>query len=596
MQPKGIMVTIRTGGEELLCIYEKAAGHPFFSEELAYALRDAGVIRVTEGACQVVPDAGDFRTVPFPETLEGVITSRFDRLPPVHQLLLKVASVIGPVVPVALLQAISPIALEAAHMADILAALDQVGFLLPEYDTHEGVYRLKHTLTHEVVYNLLPLAQRRPLHRDVAVWYERAHTNDLALFSPLLAHHYTEAGLPEQAIPYWQQAGHHASERSAHLEAISHLTKGIELLKTLPETPMHIQQALHLHIALGTALQMAKGLAAPEVEHAYDQARALCQQVGETSQQVQVLLGVWRYYLARAQLHTARELGDTLLRLAHQTRDPAHAVVAHYALGVTQLNCGVLPAARRHLEEGIVHYASDQSRPPVFRMGQELGVGCHVYAAVTRWLLGYPAQALARLHEALALAHELAHPYSLGLVWCYAAIIAQWRRDVSAVYEQAEAVVALSLEQGFPQWVALGMSLRGWALAMQGQGDEGIAQVRQGIAVYRATGAALGGALLLHLTGRGCCPPGPPARWSPGAGRGPHAGGAACGTLRRSGSLPPVGHLPPEAAGDVPGGSGSLVAAGPRCRSATEGENARAAGGNEPEPPVAAAAQAGPSA
>jgi hypothetical protein len=77
-------------------------------------------------------------------------------------------------------------------------------------------------------------------------------------------------------VHYWQQAGQHASERLAHLEAISHCTTGIELLKTLPATPAHTQQSLTLYIALGTSLLMIKGQAAPEVEHAYTQARALC--------------------------------------------------------------------------------------------------------------------------------------------------------------------------------------------------------------------------------------------------------------------------------------------------------------------------------
>ena len=109
----------------------------------------------------------------------------------------------------------------------------------------------------------------------------------------------------------------------------------------------------------------------------------------------------------------------------------------------------------------------------------------------TLWLLGYPAQALARLHEALALAHELSHPFSLAFARCWAAYVYQFRRDVPAVHEQAEAAVALATEQGFPQWAAMGTILRGWALAMQGQGEEGLAQVRQGIAAWRATGAAL---------------------------------------------------------------------------------------------------------
>jgi predicted ATPase len=332
---------------------------------------------------------------------------------------------------------------------------------------------------------------RQQYHQRVAQALE-AHFPETAETQPeLLAQHYTQVGLTEQAIAYWQRAGQHASDRSAYLEAISHLTTGIELLTTLPETPEHTQQAVSLHIALGAALQVAKGHTAPEVEQAYTQARALCQQVGETPQLVQVLFGLWRFYLVRPQLHTARELGDTLLHLAQQAHDPALSVIAHYALGGTWLYLGALPAARQHLEEAIARYTPDQRRAPVFRMGLDPGVSCRTFAAATLWLLGYPAQALTRVHDALALAHALSHPYSLAWAQWWAAIASQFRGDVPAAHEHAEAAVALATAQGFPQWVAWGTSCRGWALAMQGQGEEGLAQVRQGIAGFRATGAAL---------------------------------------------------------------------------------------------------------
>jgi predicted ATPase len=291
-------------------------------------------------------------------------------------------------------------------------------------------------------------------------------------------------------VRYWQQAGQHASERSAYLEAINHCTTGIELLQTLPETPEHTRQSLTLHIALGAALLTTKGNAAPEVEHAYTQAYALCQQVGETSELVPVLYGLWRFYVTRPQFHRARELGETLLRWAQRAHDPELAVIAHYALGPPWLCLGALPTARQHLEEASTHYTSDQRRALVFRMGHDPGLS-RLWTAVTLWLLGYPEQALTRLHKGLALAHELSHPYSLAWTQCFAAFVSQFRRDVQAVREQAKAAVALATEQGFPLLVAYGTSLRGWALALHGQGEEGMAQVRQGIAAVRATGAEL---------------------------------------------------------------------------------------------------------
>ena len=195
-------------------------------------------------------------------------------------------------------------------------------------------------------------------------------------------------------------------------------------------------------------------------------------------------------YCTTTVAHGARAW-ETLLRLAQHAHDPALAVIAHYALGATWLWLGALPAARQHLEEAIARYTPDQRRAPEFRMGFDPGMGCRVFAAQTFWVLGYPEQALAHIHEALALVQELSHPYSLAYAWCHAALVSQLRRDVLAVYEQAEAAITLATEQGFPLWVLMGTVFRGWALAMQGQSEAGLAQLRQAIAGFRATGGAL---------------------------------------------------------------------------------------------------------
>ena len=184
-----------------------------------------------------------------------------------------------------------------------------------------------------------------------------------------------------------------------------------------------------------------------------------------------------------SQLHTAREIGETLLRLAQRADDPALAVIAHYALGATWLCLGALPAARLHLEEGIARYTPDQRRALVFRMRHDLGVRCRILCRAAPLVAGvsgrkpWPASTRPwRWRTSCRI------PHSLAFARCWAAYVYQFRRDVPAVHEQAEAAVALATEQGFPFWVAAGTILRGWALAMQGQGEEGMAQVRQGIA------------------------------------------------------------------------------------------------------------------
>ena len=293
-------------------------------------------------------------------------------------------------------------------------------------------YIFKHALIQDAAYASLLKSTRQQVHQQVAQVFEALFPTVVETQPELVAQHYTAAGCTKQAVRYWQRAGQQANERSAYLEAISHCTTGIELLKTLPETPERTQHALTLYITLGAALQMAKGHAAPEVEHAYTQAYALCQQVGETPELIPVLLGLWRFYNTRLQLRTAREIGETLLRLAQRAHDPALAAIAHPNLGLTWFLLSALPIARQHFEEGITRYTPDQHRSPVFRMGQDPGVACRTYAAMTLWLLGYPAQALAHVHGALALAHELSHPYSLAFAQFWAAWVSQVRRDVPA--------------------------------------------------------------------------------------------------------------------------------------------------------------------
>jgi class 3 adenylate cyclase/predicted ATPase len=464
----------------------RTEGNPFFLEESVRALVETSVLAGEPGAYRLTRPLPD---IAVPATVQAVLAARIDRLPPDAKRLLQTAAVIGTEVPFSLLQTVADMVPETLYRS--LAQLQGAEFL---YETHlfpERVHTFKHALTQNVAYQSLLSSTRQQVHRQIAHALETRFPETSETQPELLAHHYTEAALPEPAVAYWQRAGQRASDRSAYLEAVSHVTTGIELLKTLPETPARTQQALTLHIALGAALQVTQGVAAPEVEHAYTQAYALCQQMGETPELAPILLGLWRFYAVRPQLHTAREIGETLMRLAQRTSDPALAVIAHYALGVTWCCHGALPAARQHLEEAIARYTPDQRRAPAFRTGQDPGVACRTHASRTLWLLGYPEQALARVHEALVLAHELSHPFSVAWARCFAALVSQLRRDVLAVHEQAEAAVVLATEQGFTQWVAMGTISRGWALAMQGRGEAGIAQVHQGIAAYRATGAAL---------------------------------------------------------------------------------------------------------
>jgi predicted ATPase len=307
----------------------------------------------------------------------------------------------------------------------------------------------------------------------------------------LLAHHYTEAGLRVQAIPYWQQAGQRAIQRSAHQEAIQHLTAGLAQLATLPETRARAQQELDLHIALGAALRATRGQAAPEVEQTFARARVLCEQLGETPQLLPVLRGLCLFYQNCGALPTARELGEQFYRLAQHEAAPLPRLEAHHQLGSTLFYLGDYAAAWTHLEQGIALIDPAAGWAQARRHSVAYEVNCSAFGAWTLWCLGYPAQALRRSQEALALAQEIASPTNLALAYHFAAYLHHRRREPLAVQEQAETLLTLATAQAFPLWAGFGTCWRGWVLAMQGQHAVGLAQLHQGMAALLATGQTL---------------------------------------------------------------------------------------------------------
>ncbi|HJY80091.1 MAG TPA: adenylate cyclase, partial [Candidatus Binatia bacterium] len=423
----------------------------------------------------------------IPSTLQDSLMARLDRLSTVREIV-QLGATLGREFSYELLHAVFP--LDEAILQHGLRQLVEAELVYQRGVAPQVTYFFKHALIQDAAYQSLLKSKRQQLHQQIAQVLEERFPDTKETQSELLAHHYTEAGLIVQAIPYWQKAGERAMQRSANVEAVSHLTKGLELLNTLPDTPERIQQELTLQITLGAPLTATKGYAAREVGQVYTRARELCRQLGETPQLIPVLFGLWRFYLQRAELQTARELGEECLSLAQQLHDPVRLLRAHNTLGVTLFYLAELQAAREHLEQGIALYSPQQRSLAVV---QDPMVACLSYMAWVLWYLGYPDQALRRSQEALALAQELSHPYSMAQALFFAAELHHLRQEAQVVQERAEAVITLAAEQGFPFWLAQGTSLRGWALVKQGQRrEEGIAQIRQGLAVYQSTGAELG--------------------------------------------------------------------------------------------------------
>jgi predicted ATPase len=290
-------------------------------------------------------------------------------------------------------------------------------------------------------------------------------------------------------VHYWYQAGQSTAKRSAHAEAIAHLRQGLVLLQTLPETVQRTQREVDMLSALGASLSATKSPAAPEVGETYTSARQLCQQLHDPQQHFLVLRGLWNYYSVRAEHQTAHALGEQLLTLAQQSQDSTMLLTAHRALGTTLLYLGAAAEAHTHFTQGLALYDPEQHRALTVLYGEDAGVTCRSHDAWTLWLLGYPDQGLAHNDEALTLAQQLAHPYSLISALVNASITHVFRREVSVVQERAEAAIRLAKEQGFPFWTATGSLLRGWVLAQQAKVQEGIEQITQSLTAYRVTGA-----------------------------------------------------------------------------------------------------------
>jgi predicted ATPase len=374
----------------------------------------------------------------------------------------------------------------AGDLAAYLSKLQQLEFLYERRETEGLVYVFTHALTQEVAYNSLLSERRKTLHERAARAIEALYHSRLEDHYNELARHYSHSGNLLKAVEYLRLAGQQAVQRSANAEAIPHLTTALELLEALPDTPDRLRQELFLQIALGQALFVTKGQAAPEVGKAYARARELCQQVGETPQLLAVLNGLRFFYLARAEVQTARELAEQLLHLAQNMRDLPLLIDAYRGLGATLHWSGEFAPARERLERGIALYDPQQQSAVAFVHGGVSRGGCLCIVAWVLWFLGYPHQALQKSREALSLAQGLSQPFILAFALNGAAMLHQLRREGSAAQERAEAAITLCSEQGFGQQLETAIALRSWALAEQGQMEEGITQLRQGLAARRA--------------------------------------------------------------------------------------------------------------
>jgi predicted ATPase len=475
-------------------VYRRTEGHPLFLVGLLQYLCDRGALTAAGGRWALARAVPDLQP-DLPESVRSLIERKIGRLDEGQHRLLTAASVQGQEFEAAVVARV--LGLGAADAEERLAVLHRIHALVRPLREHcfpDGTvtqrYAFAHGLYKNALYAALPPARRAALSAAVADALVGCHGDQSASLAAELALLYEAARDPARAADYFRLAAQGAAGVYAHREAVALARRGLALAADLPDGPERARRELRLLLTLGMQLQVTQGFAAPEVEQTYARARELCHRLQESGPLFAVVLwGLWLFCKVRSELPRARALAEQLRDLAGGLGDPGLTLQSHQALAVTSLCQGIPAETRGQMESAVALYDPQRHRDHAFLYGQDPGVACLAFGAVALWLLGHPGQATRRSAEAVALGRQLGQPSTLALALHFDAMVRQYRREGAAAAESAVAATALSAEHGFSFWRAGGQVLRGWALADQGALADGIAQMRQGIAAWVATGS-----------------------------------------------------------------------------------------------------------
>jgi predicted ATPase len=465
-------------------IVERTDGVPLFVEELTKSVLESGVLR-EEGDRYVLDGA----LPPFvvPTSLHDSLMARLDRLASVR-LVAQTGAAIGREFSYALLRAVSR--LREDELQSALARLVASELVFQRGTPPDAVYTFKHALVQDAAHGSLLRNTRRQLHAQIAEALE-AHSPETAETQPeLLAQHYTEADLPELAIVYWRRAGERSAKRASNIEAIEHLRRGLALLEALPARAAHAEEELRFLIALGPALMTTMTTSAPEIQRVYERARQLARYTGKVAELFATVFGSWMVAVALGNRPAVLNCIAELFSISQGQEDPGFLLQAHHCAWPTEMAFGSMGTAHQHVEAGIALYSKEaHGHHALLYGGHDPAVCGYTHDAIFLQILGQSDQALQQLDKGLALARELAHPPTLIHALGFGTEAHFLRRDpVMAMTLVAE---WLPLVSGYSSTVGItnAMMLRGWAMVMLGERQAGLAELRDGLDRWRATGS-----------------------------------------------------------------------------------------------------------
>jgi predicted ATPase/class 3 adenylate cyclase len=481
-------------GERARAIVERGDGVPLFLEEL------------TKAPQQPAANSGEARApmpLEVPTTLQGLLMARLDRVQQSAKEAAQIGAVLGREFDRELLSALWP-----RDLAALSGAIDELlgsGLLREQSESEPAAYRFQHVLVQQTAYDSLLRGRRQGYHEQVAQLLTERRPELAAAQPELVAHHFEAARRFDRATPFWLFGGHRAMQRCAHLEAIGHFQRGLSALSTLPESAERKQSELTLQALHSVSLMAVRGYAADEVLASYSRARSLCEGLPDDASVFPVVAGLTLFHLVRGDRALSRDLSERQLRIADNAHDAGMSVRAHGGAAVVQYYLGNFRQARLHAAEVMQRYRADQHRAQLYLYGDDVLIHALIVDGLSSWFLGYPERAATRMQQAYDLAIEIDHAFTTATVHGYRCQIAELRGDVETGARAAEAAIAHSHEQGFPFYEAVGVVHSGWPELRRGRDPAAAeARVREGVRMYRATGARTNVTYFLALAAEAC--------------------------------------------------------------------------------------------
>jgi DNA-binding SARP family transcriptional activator/predicted ATPase len=470
--------------DEGLHVFHETGGYPLFVVEMVRA----GLGRVSARPSEVdhingQPPLDDARTLP--PRVHAVLVGRLQQLSASARAFAELAAIISREFTLDLL-----ITVGNTDADDAVRALDELWHKRIVREHGANSYDFTHDKLREVAYGEISAPQRRLLHRRVAQALEAMHAEDLDSVSGQLASHYERAGLLDQALPYFQRAAAVAQRVYANEDAISLLSRSLELLELLPAGAKRDKQELGLQLALAPLYRVTKGWTAPELERVLDRALALCDTVGNDEQRAQTLNGLEAVYVVQAKLEKVQIVSDELQTLYQRSLGTAPQY-ADMQLAGAQLHLGRITEANVQFAETIAAHDPAQILHIQESQGTNYAAHARAWQAHALWCLGYPQQAQERGLDAVKLVQGLDQPFNQALASAYLALLQQLRADEAVAREHAEQALALANKYQVTYYRAWAHILVSYALALEQPKEERIERLRGSITEFKASGARL---------------------------------------------------------------------------------------------------------